>query len=122
MAHAVRVQTLARECRDVGAGTVKCLARMYRTPNRVKGVPRWFRNTLASERKSISVLHTMSVTPELSAATVGNIVLSAFAEQSELIRPCQLQIVRPEIDHLLHAGPGIEHSRQESIIPAAICS
>jgi len=32
-----------------------------------------------------------------------------------------LEIVRAEIDHLLHARSRVEHGCQQSIIPAAIC-
>jgi hypothetical protein len=45
---------------------------------------------------------------------------AAFAEQSELIRPRELQVVCPEVDHLLDAGPSIEHRGQQRVVPAPV--
>jgi len=39
-----------------------------------------------------------------------------------LIRPRELKVPRPQVDHLLYAGARVEHGGQKGIVPAAIIS
>ena len=43
-----------------------------------------------------------------------------FAEESHLKRPAQLKVSNPQIDDFLDTPAGVEHRRQESVVPNAL--
>ena len=44
----------------------------------------------------------------------------SFAKESHLKRPAQLKVPNPQIDDFLDTPAGVEHRRQESIVPNAL--
>jgi hypothetical protein len=115
------VQSFARKCRDIKAGSVNVLCQ--NVSNSVAGQGFF---TMVQEHFAFGAQVELSLCAK-RAQFLGSLwpqgaeaLLAAFTEQAQLIRSGQLKIAGAQVEHLLDAGSGVEHGHQQSIVPAPI--